>query len=137
MINSYEQPQNKDRDLVVYILLRTDLPSMNWGKSCAQVHHAGVQMAEHCAKSSLYLDYIHDGMKNNADHFNTTLVLGATKKDITDLIDIFSRDTLECGKVIDPTYPFIVDKEISDLIQVNDVVRFKENISDTKSLFVR
>ena len=38
------------RDLAVYVLVRTDIPSMNPGKAMAQVHHAGVRSEEHTSE---------------------------------------------------------------------------------------
>lgn len=109
---------NTKKDLVVYILSRNDLPSLNPGKAMAQIHHAGVQMMSKYHKVPLVREYINSGIKGGAEHFNTTLVLGA------DLIGIKATyqnmkklDNVEYGMVWDPSYPFYVENdEIANLV---------------------
>lgn len=130
-----------DRDLALYLLVRTDLPSMSWGKSLAQVHHAGVQMSASCAKSSLFLDYLADGERGGAILFNTTLALGATRNEIDIAFNrvILDKPTInaEFGKVIDPTYPFTVDTEIYHLLLKNHISTFVKHLDNNKTLFTR
>jgi peptidyl-tRNA hydrolase len=106
------------KDLVVYILSRNDLPSLNPGKAMAQIHHAGVHMMSKYNKSALVKEYISSGIKNGADHFNTTLVLSASMLDIKTCIhQVKKLSNVEHGTVIDPSYPFVVDNdEIANLI---------------------
>lgn len=109
-------------DWTVYVLVRNDLPSMNAGKAMAQVHHAGVQLMSMYPKSPVVQKYITDGISNGACHFNTTLVLSATKSQIETALELIPATSLlqgidfECGSVVDPEYPFIVPEEISPLI---------------------
>lgn len=135
------------RDLVVYLLVRTDLPSMNAGKAMAQVHHAGVQMAFHCKESSMFLDYLDDGAKGNANGFNTTLSLAATLDDINIIRDRAAnvgsnwppaeRVNIEFGTVVDPSYPFTVDTEIASLLMDNPKIAFVKHLNNGLSLFTR
>ena len=106
------------KDLAVYILSRNDLPSLNPGKAMAQIHHAGVQMMSKYHKSPLVREYISSGIKNGADHFNTTLVLSGQWLDIKmTLKEVERLPNTECGIVVDPSYPFFVDDdEIANLI---------------------
>jgi peptidyl-tRNA hydrolase len=59
--------EDTTKDLAVYILARTDLPSMNPGKMAAQVHHAGVQMMGKHGKDQLVQEYINWGNAAGAD----------------------------------------------------------------------
>jgi hypothetical protein len=128
------------RDLVVYVLLRTDLPSMNPGKAAAQVHHAGVQMMGKHGKRQLVQDYVKDGIAQGAVYFNTTLVLGAT---LTDIIQrgqaagAAGDDVVVFNTVTDPSYPFFVENaEVADLIP-ETVAKAIKKMPDGRILMVR
>lgn len=111
--------KTKTSNIVTYILARSDLPSLNPGKLAAQVHHAGVQMMSKYNKSPLVKEYINSGIKNDADHFNTTLVLSATFDDIHNAAKAMKNlNNVEYGMVIDPSYPFYVENdEIANLVR--------------------
>ena len=129
------------QDLAVYVLVRTDLPSMNAGKAMSQVHHSGVQMMAQYSKLMRVQDYVADGVAQGAAYFNTTIVLGAT------LSDIFERShaALEAGEhvalcniVTDPSYPFLVENmEIAHLIPQNDITKIIKVLDTGKVLMVR
>jgi len=133
--------EENELDLAVYVLLRTDLPSMNAGKAAAQVHHAGVQMVNKFRSKTLVRDYITQGIQQGADHFNTTLVLGATLDDIIrcgqeaenagDVVVVFNT-------VTDPSYPFFVENiEIANLIPQTDTTKVIKVLDNGKVLMVR
>lgn len=128
-----------DKDLAVYVLVRNDLPSMNWGKSLAQVHHAGVQMMVYGQKwnSPLVKEYIDQGVANGASDFNTTLVLSATLQQINNAIGIAEKIVgTPCGIVEDPSYPFFVDPELAPFVEKDlDVTRVGP--AGNRELFVR
>ena len=133
--------EEKTRDMVVYVLLRTDLPSMNVGKAAAQVHHAGVQMVAKRRKSKMVDQYLQDGYDQGADHFNTTLVLGATAGDITQREQL-ARDSGEgvvmFNTVTDPSYPFFVENvEIANLIPQDEGTKIIKVLDNGKVLMVR
>lgn len=131
-----EEYLESKHDYAVYLLMRTDLPSMNMGKALAQANHSGVHMAEKLlGKSKLYEAYITSGKKEGASGFNTTIVLGATKEEIEQAFNLATGD-IEFDKIIDPTYPFLVDREICHLIDPC-LARFEEHIDDRRSLYVR
>lgn len=129
------------RDLVVYVLLRTDLPSMNPGKAAAQVHHAGVQMAAKHGKRQLVQDYIKDGIAQGAVYFNTTLVLGATLDNIIRCgqeAENAGDDIVVFNTVTDPSYPFFVENtEIAALIPQTETTRAVKYMADGRVLMVR
>ena len=117
-------------DFTVYVLVRNDLPSMNPGKAMAQVHHAGVQMMAKQGTNKLVQEYINCGISAGADYFNTTLVLSATRDEIDDIfyqVRNLNSETIIGNTVIDPSYPFVVDREIAQLLQENhNITRVKE-----------
>jgi hypothetical protein len=134
--------ENNERNLAVYVLLRTDLPSMNPGKAAAQVHHAGVQLTHHYNGRQLLLDYIDDGAASGADGFNTTIVLGASIDDIIQCKLMQESSNVECltGSITDPSYPFIVENmEIAQLIPQHPYseIRIVEVLENGKVLMVR
>ena len=125
-------------DLVVYVLVRNDLPSMNPGKAMSQVHHAGVQMVSKYSTYPLVTDYIADGVRQGADHFNTTLVLGANLCQIYNTRIAAESRGYAYGIVSDPSYPFIVpDQELADLIPQDDDVKVIKVLGDGRVLMVR
>ncbi len=107
-----------EENLVLYILMRNDLPSLNSGKAMAQSAHAGNQFIYQ------YLDNSENKRiktqikewQGCANGFGTTITLAVNKQDIKDIIDVGIKYHFACDKVVDPTYPFIVDKEIYDCI---------------------
>jgi len=133
--------EENTRDLVVYVLLRTDLPSMNPGKAAAQVHHAGVQMVAKHGKRQMVQDYYKDGIQQGAVYFNTTLVLGATIDDIVmrgQAAMAAGDDVVVCNTVTDPSYPFFVENmEIAGLIPQTDEVKVIKIMDDGRVLMVR
>ena len=125
-----------ERDLAVYVLVRNDLPSMNPGKAMAQVHHAGVQMMSKFGDERLVKEYIKIGFDNDAYHFNTTLVVSATEKQIQAAIGVARLCGAICGNVLDPSYPFFVDPELAPFVAADDNVT-EVGPSGNKVLFVR
>jgi peptidyl-tRNA hydrolase len=132
--------EHLSRDMVVYVLLRTDLPSMNPGKAAAQTHHAGVQMMGKHVKRQLVKDYVGDGIEHGADWFNTTVVLGATLDDIVQrkqAADLAGEHTVVVGTVTDPSYPFVVETmEIASLIP-ESTAKLVKQMPDGRVLMTR
>ena len=122
-------------DYVLYILMRTDLPSMNPGKAMAQASHASNAFMFNATNefrskpedTPLVIQHAINWSSETDQGFGTVLVLGATMDDIVKVreFDVLNTATdLESGRmnilfeeVIDPTYPYIVNLEIIDLIE--------------------
>jgi hypothetical protein len=112
-----------EKDLAVYVLVRNDLPSMNPGKAMAQVHHAGVQLMGKYHTDRLARWYLEYGVENDADHFNTTIVLSANLTQIENALNIAQMfDNVLCDSILDPSYPFFVDTEIADFVEKDPAV---------------
>lgn len=127
------------RDITVYLLVRTDMMSMNPGKAMAQAHHAGVQLATKHKDKPIFKEYLKDGIAQGADHFNTTLTLEIVDIDqLKQIINTARKMGCLVDSVIDPEYPFIVDSEIANLISANNkVVKKLDDLSDGRVLMVR
>lgn len=85
----------------LYILIRNDLPSLNYGKAIAQASHAVSQFLTKYPESKNWCE--------EADGFGTTIVMEGSKRDIDSVME---RIIGIKGKIIDPTYPFRLQKEI-------------------------
>lgn len=133
--------EDLEKDLAVYVLVRTDLPSLTPGKAMAQVNHAGVQMAAKFSKEKLVQDYIKLGNKNGANYFNTTIVLSASINEInhcSSTAENLSDDIVIFNSIIDPSYPFFVEsEEIARLIPQNDKTKIVKILENGKVLMVR
>ena len=128
------------RDLAVYVLVRTDIPSMNPGKAMAQVHHAGVQMMQNFKDANLVKEYIKMGNESGANGFNTTIVLSATLKIINYcLTRSLSVKPCVSNAVVDPSYPFVVDREAYEyMLTLNNCVgNIATHLNDDKVLITR
>jgi hypothetical protein len=127
-------------DLTVYVLVRTDLPSLNSGKAMAQVHHAGVQMVNKHRAQPLVRDYTTQGIEQGADNFNTTIVLAATLEQIQRVsaqANQLNHSVVVFDIVTDPSYPFFVQNgEVADLIP-ESVAQAIKQMPDGRILMVR
>lgn len=88
-----------------YVLIRNDLHSMNVGKAIAQ--------ASHCV-SQFMCKYPKDAKKwcDEADGFGTTIVLEGKQEELETFMRYINNEKYFCGDIIDPTYPFKLQKEI-------------------------
>ena len=112
-----------DKNYVLYIFVRTDLPSMNPGKAQA---HSG-----HAANAFIYQTVIkplrsgstelwgpaQEWMAQTPFGFGTQINLKAPWNEVDDLVtEVMNLPNVQAEVVVDPTYPYIVDSEIVELI---------------------
>jgi hypothetical protein len=104
---------------VLYVFVRTDLPSMTPGKAQA---HSG-----HAANAFIYKNYIkanpqsvrleiYNWIESTPQGFGTQINLKAPWSEVIDIIAAASQDGFLCDLVTDPTYPYEVDEEVFDLL---------------------
>lgn len=95
-------------NLIFYILMRTDLESLNPGKAMAQASHAyGALKAMIRTKLFRQNAYV-EWMDQTPQEFGTTIVLGGTKEEIDAAMRLCDTDrNLIHGWVHDPSYPLI------------------------------
>jgi hypothetical protein len=109
-----------DDALVLYILMRTDLASLNPGKAMAQANHAfGALKAAIRSDHVRQRDYL-AWQETTAQDFGTVIVLGGNEGGIQGALDriVRHRSLVVSGWVHDPTYP-IRDGELTHLIPLN------------------
>ena len=114
---------------VLYILMRTDLPSMNAGKAMAQASHASnafVHRMERHGTPNETLNALRPAwMAETNQGFGTVLVLAADLWKINSIMEkVPSLKDVYAEKIIDPTYPYQVTGEIANLIK-KDMPIFK------------
>lgn len=98
--------------VVLYIIMRDDLASMNPGKGMAQAAHAANQCVYkvlNTPKDHPYYGEISQMLtdwSSQADAFGTTIVLSASLRKIDRIMEWLIPDTpLVYGTITDPTYP--------------------------------
>lgn len=110
---------------IFYILMRTDMASLNPGKAMAQAAHAGSAMEkdiyQYAANSELRKMYIR-WKGQTSQGFGTTIVLGAGWDEFAKMLDFCHLEMpfgemYHHGAVTDPTYP-IQDGQVTHLINV-------------------
>lgn len=115
-----------NKDYRLYILMRTDLPSMGAGRAAAQASHAANAFIHELGNpDKLNRQEVKDWQRQTKQGFGTAIVVGVTKDQIEKL---FSRAPLKRwimkGKVYDPDYVILVNQEIADLMHQNYDGRF-------------
>lgn len=103
-----------DSSYRLYILIRTDLPSMTPGRAMAQAAHASNQFIHEYGNRSAVKSW-----QKDANGFGTTICLAATKSIIEDVVEKAKLRMHHAGLVYDPTYKFDVPSELAPLILVN------------------
>jgi hypothetical protein len=115
---------------IQYILVRTDLPSLQTekgGKGMAHSAHAGNAMVHHIVTSGdpLLIQALADWGAETGQGFGTCVTLGATGDQINAIMEQIRRECVElhekgeismAGTSVDPTYPYVVDSEVVKLI---------------------
>lgn len=112
-------------DLVAYLLLRTDLPSLGRGKAHAHAMHAGNQLTHDFWVKPLLANETPDARviawHEQGEGFGTTLAVGGdgqvTILRLRQLIEAAKACGHLAGLVTDKTYPYHVDDEILGIIE--------------------
>lgn len=111
---------------VLYILMRTDMASMNPGKAMAHAAHAANQFQTKI--NNYFIKLRRDGLKNKkldqlyfhwkqeTGLFGTTITLGAPIEAIRNVVNLFPEQC--AGIVHDPSYP-LRDGDVLHLIPLD------------------
>ena len=107
MIDMPLPADGEDELLCVYLLVRTDMASMNPGKGHAQSHHAGTQMAlkDRHAWSTQHDDWLKAWAGDRG--FGTVLTMGCDNRQMNAALAIAVRLGFPCAVVNDPSYPLL------------------------------
>ena len=105
--------------IVLYILMRTDLDSMNPGKAMAQSNHAYGAMKKVIRSNLPMQPKYHEWMNSTDQEFGTTLVLGGSEAKIDNAMAkaVYHANVL-AGWVHDPSYP-ISDGAVTHHLPLN------------------
>ena len=96
---------------VLYILMRTDLDSMNPGKAMAQASHASNAFVNYDININTINGtednvFMREDWKNQTEQgFGTVLVLGVTESQMRTAVTVATVSNFVSGIVHDPTYP--------------------------------
>lgn len=103
----------------LYLLLRNDLDSMGGfgGKAVAHGAHAANKFT-HDFISDSRQEYRADYQEwlASADGFGTTITLTVTKRELQTAVKIAQMMGFPANESYDPTYPYVIHREYSDLI---------------------
>ena len=115
---------------VMYLLMRTDLNSLNSGKAMAQAAHAGnaletafeaemqIASVEPTQASKDLSDAFYNWKAQTPQGFGTTIVLGASMAQIRTDVECLGRAGLLTEIIHDPTYP-LVDGSVTHLVPLD------------------
>ena len=111
-----------DDDYVLYILMRTDMDSMNPGKACAQAAHAANAFVDFMHFSGLTKSeterLCNEWREQTGSGFGTTIVLDAgTGMELNWTLIGAIEAGLYSGEVEDPTYP-VQDGQVTHLLPI-------------------
>lgn len=117
-----DRKENHVQEPALYILMRTDMASMNPGKAMAQAAHAANAFIRDVGTADRYDDnivYAASAWEDSTEQwFGTTLVLAApNEKALFDAVAAAQAEGLPAETVLDPTYP-IRDGEVTHLLPV-------------------
>ena len=134
-IHQINDDYNNKKEIVLYVIVRTDLPSMNPGKAMAQVAHATTQLAEQVYNSNNFAikEFYKKWLEQGTGTFGTTIVLACDSEyDLCCAVNNnYNLSDLK-GLVEDPTYPIKIDNEIAQLLNYNKVVK-----TDTPEIYTK
>ena len=101
-----QMPTNNQQP-ILYILMRTDLDSLNPGKAMAQACHAANQFVFEIKNDYPKMNHVYKQWESEGGSFGTTIVLdGGTHERISGLISMLKFDPrYVAGMVMDETYP--------------------------------
>ena len=94
---------------VLYILMRTDMDSMNPGKAMAQASHASNAFVSNAEPGyNVDEELFNAWQESTPQKFGTVLVLGVTEVQMRTAVEVaesFGVDKFPCDIIHDPTYP--------------------------------
>ncbi len=113
----------------LYILVRTDLPSMQSGRAAAQASHAANAFIHKFGK----LPDVQEWSAQTPQGFGTAIVLGANLVDLTTIVKDAARSKYPAELVVDPDYAITISSEIVpflDKTTQNKTVKLEQSATD-------
>ena len=108
-----------DNDLILYILMRSDMKSMNPGKAMAQAAHAANHLVYKAGMDAVEQKRVNLWL-GQAGGFGTTIVLDVGNEEtlLKYMAKLTNLNETICGITLDPTYP-LIDGDCLHLIPVS------------------
>lgn len=111
-------------DFTLYILVRIDMPSMKYGKGSAQACHASNTFTNSEVIRPLLAGEtpgqdVTRWRKSTTQGFGTTVCLSVEYSQMVAIVDVADKLGYPAGIVVDPEYPYLIDKELYPLIAVD------------------
>ena len=107
---------------VLYILMRTDMDSMNPGKAMAQASHASNAFVSNAEPGyNVDEELFNAWQESTTQGFGTVLVLGVNEAQMRTAVEVaesFGVDKFPCDVIHDPTYP-LQDGDTTHFIPVD------------------
>ena len=107
---------------VLYILMRTDMDSMNPGKAMAQASHASNAFVSNAEPGyNVDEELFNAWQESTTQGFGTVLVLGVNEAQMRTAVSVaesFGVDKFPCDIIHDPTYP-LQDGDTTHFIPVD------------------
>lgn len=123
--------ENNTECPVLYVLMRTDLASMNVGKLAAQACHSGSAFAQQMdniipsdAKESSDRHMYNKWKRETPQGFGTVLVLAVNESEMRSAVKIAQKVGFVADVIHDPTYPILVPPELGRTVRT-DYSRYK------------
>lgn len=108
--------------LVCYVIMRTDLASLNPGKAMAQAHHnyGALKRAARLSPDEKLTKQFLKWQEISRQDFGTVVTLGGNEREINDALEYVERINAHVlsGWVWDDTYPFR-DGDVTHSIRLN------------------
>jgi len=110
-----------DDTLICYVLMRTDLDSLNTGKAIAQGHH-NFGALKKCIRANVAMQPSYIAWQETTEQdFGTVITLGGNERGIEHALSLanrFPRNKVVAGWVWDDSYP-LRDGEVTHSIRLN------------------
>lgn len=106
-------------NLVFYVLMRSDLASMNNGKASAQAAHAQKHADVDIKERAIFGDEVKERYlrweQQTPQGFGTTICLEVDERQMRGAVDLLRRAQVAAGVVHDPTYPLVDGKVVHQI----------------------
>lgn len=123
-----------NENLYLYILMRTDLPSMGAGRAAAQASHASNAFIHKFGEREDVVEWSHQTPQG----FGTAIVLSASHVEIAEILNECNDlgiDTIE--KVVDPDYVIPISSEIVPFLDPdNGGIIVEQSATDPNKSFI-
>ena len=121
-------------NLCLYILARTDLPSMSVGRTAAQASHAANAFIHKYGGK----DDVKEWQKQTTQGFGTAIVLGVNMEQLSEKVAHATSRGFLADRVVDPDYVISVPAEILPIIADSARSKIEPSVTDpTKYVYHR